>query len=233
MNLTTLRAQTRFKSGITNTTTLSNSDIDTLLNIGYHLVEQELLSINQDYFEEQKTTFDLENGQDLYSLPTDFLAFKQLRLAYEDNPDEEDYRIAYNHDASSTLNVEIQEEDISSSTPTYDITGDYYRIKPTPDDTFTKGGELYYFARNTDLSATGDTPNIPSDFHDLISVYAAKEATQRYEMWNKYKTIKNDWVEGIENIKEKLAVRKTNDVGRIRNVLEDGSGRRTTTELWG
>ncbi len=232
MNLLTLRSRVRFKSGIDNTTTLSNADILTLLNIGYHYLEQELIQVNQDFFEEQKTKFNLVANQDLYSLPTDFLGFKQLRLAYSAPSNEEDYNVAIPHDAASTLEVNSQEEDISSDNPTYDLFGNYYRIKPTPDSNVTNGGELYYFARNADLSATGDVPNIPADYHDLIAVYAAKEATLKYQLWNKYKSLKSDWQEGISAIKTGLAVRETNKRIRVRNVLEDGGSQRNITELW-
>jgi len=230
-NLLALRARTRFQTGITNTTTLSNADILTLLNIGYHLVEQELYKLNQDFFEEQKTKFNLVADQDLYSNPTDFLGMKQLRLAYSTPTNEEDYRVAKEHDAASTIDVEIQEESIPSSSPTYDMLGNYYRIKPTPESNITNGGELYYFARNSDMTATGDIPNIPADYHDLISNYASKEITLKYEDWNKYKAVKNEWEEGINKMKIALGVRETNKQSRMRNVSEDGSTKRVT-ELW-
>ena len=229
--LLTLRARTRFKTGITNTTTLSNADILTLLNIGYHLVEQELYKLNEDFFEEQKTKFNLVASQDLYSLPTDFIGMKQLRLAYSTPSNEEDYNIANYHDAAGTIDVQSQEEDIESSNPTFDIAGDYYRIKPTPTSNVTNGGEIYYFARNSDLSATGDTPGIPSDYHDLIATYAAKEIRMKYEDWNKYKVFKKQWEEEIDAMKVALGVRNTNKKARMRNINEDGSYKRIT-ELW-
>ena len=237
MNVINIRAQSRFKSGIDNTTTLTNAEILTLANLGYHLVEQELYKLNQDFFNKEKHKFSLVANQDLYSLPTDFIGLKQVRLAYTAPSNEEDYEIADFHDPASTIDIEVQEEDVDSDNPTYhlkEVAGTYYvRIKPTPSSNSTNGGEIYYFARNADLSATGDALSIPTDYHDLIPTYVAKEATLKYEMWDKYKILKNEWDEGIFKMKQALAVMDTNRGGRMRNILEDGkAGTSTTTELW-
>jgi len=231
LNLSKLRNLARFKSGITNTATLTNADLDDLINIGYKKVQQEMVKINQDFFEEQKAKFDLVANQDLYALPDDFLAMKQLRLAYSTPSDESDYKIAIPHDAAATKDVSSQEENVSSANPIYDLTGNYFRIKPTPDSNVSNGGEIYYFARCSDLSSTADVPDIPSDYHDIIAIYAAKEAAFRFQLVNRYNGLVNEWEKEIARMKEALAVRETNPGKRIRNILEDG-GVKSTTELW-
>ncbi len=227
MNLLNIRNLARFKSGINNTTTLSDADLDTLINIGYKKVQQKMLEVNQDFFEEQKTKFYLSKDQDLYSLPDDFLAMKQLRLAYKTPASEKDYKVAIAHDAAETTSI-LQEEE--SPYPIYDITGNYFRIKPAPTDDVPDGGEIYYFARRSDLSTTADVPDIPIDYHDILAVFAAKEASLKFSLTNKYNLLNNEWEKGIFDLKTALAVRETNSGQRIKNVLE--SNKTPTTELW-
>lgn len=230
MNLPKIITRARFKSGISNTTALAYTELSGLCYDGHRLLEREIVKLNQGYFEEQKTTFSLVALSSLYSLPTDCLAIKQLRLAYTTPTSDSDYKVATPTDSAVTKDVQSQESSISSSTPIFDITGNYYRIYPKPTADSTSGGQLSYFA-STVLSGSA-TPSYPIEYHALVATYAAREVCQKFEKWDKYKVLDKEWAEGIAKLRDDLAVRNTNNNTRVRNVLEDGVTS-STTELFG
>ena len=82
LNLAALRSQTRFKTGISNTTTLSNAEIDTQLNEAYSKLVRAVVDVDQDYFEEQKASFNLVANSSLYSLPSDYIKIKQRLVEF-------------------------------------------------------------------------------------------------------------------------------------------------------
>ena len=229
-NLKTLRTQVRFKSGL-KAGDFTNAEIDIQLNDAYYTLAGKIADLNEDFFEEQKAKFALALNSALYHLPTDLLKFKQLRLSYSTPSDESDYNIATAYDPAMVKNVSVDEEDISTSTPKVDITNNYMRIKPTPTTAIANGGEIYYIARPSALTLTADTPVIPTEFHDLLAIYAAKEGCFRFGKTTKWKILKAEWLEGIESVKEELSVRNIDNPKRMRNFLEDRNNR-TTTELW-
>ena len=229
MKLPAIIERSRFKSGISNTTTLTYTQLSALCYDGHKLLEREIVKLNQDYFEEQKSVFSLIALSSLYSLPTDYLSIKQLRLAYTTPTSESDYKVATPSDAAVTKDVTSQETSISSSTPIFDITGSYFRIMPKPDSASTSGGQLYYFA-STVLSGSA-TPSYPIEYHTLVATYAAKEVCMKFEKWDKYKVLDKEWAEGIAKLRDDLATKNVNENKRVRNILEDGSAK-TTTELF-
>ncbi len=231
MNLKNLRLKVRNKTGFQTTAILANSAIDLELNNAYNIVCSKIANINEDFFEEQKAKFNLLLNSALYSLPTDFLKFKQLRLAYTAPTEEGDYVIANAYDPTSIESVSIEEEDISTSNPIVDITNNYFRIKPTPKTAITNGGELYYIARPSALILTGDVPVFPADYHDLLATYATKEVCSWFSKWDKWKIFKAEWAEEADKMLKELNVRNLNKPERFRNFLET-TNKKSTTELY-
>ncbi len=232
MNLKTIREKARKLSTITNSADYSTSDLNTDINIAYQELALVLVNLNEDFFEEQKTTFDLKQNSALYSLPTDLLKFKQLRLAYTTPTDEDDYKIAEEYDPSEIQDIQTQEIDVATSNPIVDITNNYMRISPVPDSDVTKGGEIYYIARPSALSNSGDTPVLPTEIHPLLAVYGAKEIAMNKGLYDRFNILKREWFEGIDRIKRQFAERNINRQTRFRNILEVPR-RRNKTELWG
>ena len=181
MNIINIRAAVRFKSNITNSAVLTNAEILSEANYAYYDVCSEIADANEDFFEEQKVKFNLAANSSLYSLPTDCIKVKQVRLAYTTPISESDYKIAYSYDPAEVNVVSSDEESVPVSTPIVDITNNYMRVKPTPESDVTSGGELYYIARPSALTNTGDTPLIPTEYHDLIAVRIAARATEKFE----------------------------------------------------
>lgn len=201
------------------------------LNNAYQFICAKIAKINEDFFEEQKVKFDLGLNSSLFSLPTDFLKFKQLRLAYTAPTSESDYKVASPYDPTTVEDINSQEENISTSNPIVDITNNYYRIKPVATSLITNGGELYYIARPSALTLTGDSPVFPADYHDLLSLYASQELCVSSDKFDKYKVYKSEYEKQVDEMLKELTPRHLDNPERIRNILETGRGK-TITELW-
>jgi len=231
MNLNTLIDQVQFKTKISDTVMLPTATIASQLNVAYDIVSSIIVQLNEDFFEEQKTKANTAINSALYPLPTDCMKIKQLRIAYSTPSDEGDYVVATPYDPASVSNVEGDEEDISSSNPIVDITNNFIRIKPTPTAKITNGLELYYVARPSALASGTDTPVIPSEHHDILAVYAAKEVSLKFQLKTRWEILNKEWQEWKDRIMEELAERNINKPARFVNILETSRGR-TTTELW-
>lgn len=231
MNVLTLRSQSRLKSGI-GSTDYSDANLLTQHNEAYYTLASFIVQINEDFFEEQKTKFNLIANSALYSQPTDCMKIKQVRLAYTTPSTEKDYRVARSYDPSQVRNVSFDEETVPTSNPIVDVTNNYFRVKPTPTAAVTNGGEIYYIARPSALVNTGDTPIVPTEYHDLIAVYGAREMCARFSKFDKYQFFDKIWQEGLQRVERDLAGRNINEVNRMRNPLEDGIPSGPTRELY-
>jgi len=221
MNLATLRSQVRFKSNISDTTRLTNAEIDRHLNDAQLKMVMRIIRVNEDYFEEQKTTFNLAANSGLYQLPTDLLKFKQLRLAYTTPTTDSDYSIASGYNPTEIQHTS-EEEGVSTSNPIVDITNNYMRIRPKPTVLSTKGGQIYYIARPSALVNSGDISVIPEDYHDDMAVYAAGKACERYEVWDRADRMEKQFYGRIEIMAKELASRELNYPLRFKNPAEVG-----------
>lgn len=218
-NVLTLRNQARKKSGV-NSTDYSNADVLTDLNQAYYTLAGYLANMGETYFEEQNDKFDLVQNSALYSLPTDCIAVRQVRLAYTAPTGPSDYRIATSYDPTAVHNVAVDEENIPTSNPIINITNNYVRIKPTPTSNVTAGGKIFYIAMPSALVNTGDTPVFPIQYQDLMSIYAAMEMTFKYEKWKKYKELSTIWNTKIGEMQQVLADRDSNKPVRFESPLE-------------
>lgn len=209
MNLLTLRAQARTKSGI-NSSDYSDATLDIQLNEAYYTLARLLSLLGENYFEEQNVLFNLGQNSALYSLPTDFMAMRQVRIAYTAPTGPAGYRVAVPYDITDVGDIAIDEENIPPSNPIYDITGNYFRLKPTPTAAITNGGKLAYIAMPSALVNTGDTPLIPIAYHDLMSEYGAMQMTYKYEKWRKFQASQQIWQAKIAELTQTLADRDDN-----------------------
>ena len=231
LTLLKLRAQARGKAGVS-VNDYSNSLLDDQINIAYVQLATLLANLGEDYFEEQNVKFDLVENSGLYSLPTDFMAFKQLRLAYSGTPlSPSAYVIATPYDPSDVHDISADEESVPVSNPIVDLTGNYYRIKPKPTQAVTNGGRLYYIAAPSALANTGDIPVIPIAYQDKLAVYAAKEMAFKYEKWNKYNRLQKEWDQTMLELQDRLSDRDLNRPLMFKTPFEAGLVRNRPREL--
>lgn len=228
MNLLRLRERTKRKTRLP-VAVISNTSIVEDLNEGYRYLSALIANENEDYFEEQKSKFDLVANSGLYSLPTDTLKFKQLRLAYTTPTAETDYVIATEYDPNTVHTISVDEQGTTSN-PIVDITNNFYRIFPKPTTASTNGGELYYIALPSALVNTGDSPVIPTQWHDLISDYAAIQECEDHGLMDRATKLENRFESKVQQMLKDIEPRSINRPERMRNPLE--LGRSNPTELW-
>ena len=112
-----------------------------------------------------------------------------------------------------------------------DITNNYMRIRPKPTSRVVNGGQIYYIARPSALVLTGDTSVIPEDYHDLMAIYAAGKACEKYETWDRADRFESQFYRGMEIMAQELATRELDFPLRFKNPLEIGK-RFPTRELY-
>lgn len=210
LTLLKLRALARSKAGV-GSGDYSTANLDDQLNIGYVALATLLANLDENYFEEQNVKFSLVANSGLYSLPTDFMAWKQLRLAFSGTPlSPSAYTIATPYDITDIHDIQAEEESIPASNPKYNITGNYFRVKPKPQTAVSNGGRLAYIALPSALANTGDIPVIPVRYHDKIAVYAAREMAAVREKWTLWKQLDAEWGGLMRELEDKIAERDRN-----------------------
>ena len=223
--LTSTIADVRFKSGVSNTTTLSDATALIYINNGYQYLVNQLIECGEDFLEEQKSWADLGGNSAYYSLPTDFIKMKQLRLAYTTPTSDLDYRVAGEIDVTDIYYPQ-NEESYNTDSPVFDITNNNIRIYPTPLVDANTGLYMYYLARpsNMTLSNSGDAiTGVPDTYNELISTFAARQVCGAYEKWSVYKQLDKEWNEGVKRMRTELKDRNLNRQDRMKNYREMGS----------
>jgi len=227
LNVLALRNRARRRSGVSSSD-YSNAEILEDFNAAYATLAALIANLDEDFYEEQRDSFDLVANSSLYSLPTDCIAVKQVRLAYSGTPSSpSSYRIAGSFDPTDTHMVSSDEENVPTSNPIVDITGTFLRIKPTPTAAVTRGGQLYYIAMPSALANTGDVPVLPTQYHELLASYAAKEMAFKFEKWSKHDREERRWNDKIAELQEILADRERNKTVRFKDPREVGPAART------
>lgn len=222
MNLAALKTQARLDSGV-NSTDYSDANLLAQFNIAYFQLSALLALLGEDYFEEQNARFDLKQNSALYSLPQDCIAVKQIRVSYSTPTGPSSYRIAEPYDPVDVGMVSADEENIPTSNPIYDITNNYFRLKPTPTAPVTDGGKIWYIAMPSALANSADTPVINYAYHEVISTYGAAKMAFKYEKWNKADRLMKKWNETIAELSQTLADRDSNKPVRFKSPFEAAS----------
>lgn len=220
MNLKQQRDKVRFNLNNPATSLIANSAIVLELNNAQDILAIRLSKLNEDFFEEQKSKFNLVANSGLYSNPSDCIKIKQIRLAYSTPTSEADYKIAKFYDPSAINDISSEETTSAITNPIVDITNNYFRVQPKPTTAVTNGGEIYYIARPSAMSLTGTTSVIPVELHQLMIDYASMQGASSLGMFDKYKLYKQEWEEGLQRMATDMAVRLTNENQRFRNPLE-------------
>lgn len=149
------------QSGYFDTTTLN-----TWINLAQREVQKLLLQAGVNYYATPVTTSTV-SGQADYVLPSDFITLHRLEIVISGT--------GVNENRQPLGPITINQQDlvlISSGIPTnYYIKKDRVTVSPTPDNTYTL--RLYYAPRVADLTADGDTPDVPEQFMEYVAVLAA------------------------------------------------------------
>lgn len=183
---------------ITDTSTVTKSQVIRELNNGKDFVFNRLISLGQN-FNTRITIADLEEGQAHYSLPKDFRKFVTLKIGYRNK----DCRVK-----ARELDVTNADDfSCTETSPRYIELGNIIEIRPTPQKSIVDGLYFYYIENLKNMVNDDDETGLPLGYDSLIATYATSKCKLTLglekEADNLYKIFKNELEEMCENIVEK------------------------------
>jgi hypothetical protein len=156
-----------------NNTYFTAAQVNVYLNQAQREAQKMLLNSSQDYYSKCSTTPTVI-GQARYAFPSDFLKVQRLSYITQGSGDTATYQ--------KITAITRNEQDVVLYQPSgaplaYYVNKDTFAIVPTPDQVYTV--HLDYSYRVADMSADGDVPDVPEDYHELIAILAARDGFLR------------------------------------------------------
>jgi hypothetical protein len=173
MNLTELRAFTRFLTN-TNSTTYTDADLDANLNTYNDLFTTEILDSMDDWdFQAETATASLVAGQQEYILPNDILKIKRVEITYDGTNWQTVAPMDINERGYPTDSNSVS-QDFSTDSPFFDLMYDSIILYPVPTATVAGGLKIWYENLPTTLSGSL-SPTFAQPFHKGLCYGAAKD----------------------------------------------------------
>lgn len=176
MNFSEIKSDVQDFLGITLSATsrITTTSVERWINQDYRVAQSKMAQANINYYQGEIQKMDFEEDVGRYQLPTNFLAMKRLEIQYDDDEDKVRVTPCDISDIYSTLDPE--NDPWSQQKPYYALWEDDFYIKPVPDDDsadwITDLGnamKLWFIERQADLSASGDAPALPIDYHHILA----------------------------------------------------------------
>lgn len=211
MNLSEIRDEIRFITR-TNSSTFSDTNIDTGVNLHIAEIIQLILKVNTDKntagsivktnlvsvtgLSEGDVGF---NGE--YPFPTDLIRPVRIQIKY---PNADRYKKATFYDITENGESETDKTEINSTFSTTNPYVRFYRdsyfIRPLPESNVSNGIYIWYEQRQTDLSNDTDTPDFETNFHNILVYMGAVRYSLRHQDIKNY-----HWKQEITKIKKDLS----------------------------
>ena len=167
MNLTNLRAKTRFLLGDLSTTNYSDTNLDRALNDYYMRAIAKAIE-NNGQWEVRGTvaTHNITDGQREYPLPATLIALKGIEANLTGNDDDwRKLKVVDLRTLGSITNWQDDpNDDTESETSIRIFDKSLYFIRPPKNDV-TGGLKIYYNKEETELSSASDEPTLPEHLH--------------------------------------------------------------------
>lgn len=132
---------------------------------------------------ETTTTANTVADQAEYTLPTNLLLFKSV--SYKGTG-----QVSYSQLRGMSFNAFQQHIDSWDGDTTevgvpvvYTIYAGKIILYPIPEDSITNALKIYYTRRPTDVTASGDTPDLPILYHETLVKYCLQQAYEMDEDW--------------------------------------------------
>lgn len=219
-SLSELRTHTRVYLDEVSPADWTDSQINREVNYAYLELYTAIVETYDAYYR-QVSTSNLVADQQEYELPEDFFKVQRLEVKYDSAGDYykagvfdfRQLRLAY--DTTGVGNP---------SRPIYEISGNYIRLLPVPDESITSGLRLEYVKTISELSSDTSTIDIPfaNRYARLIPLGAAaqllRKGQQEEAVAAKYQ---EDFMIGIEKMKQELEDRNIDGMKTIIDVVGD------------
>jgi hypothetical protein len=180
-----------------------DSQINRELNYAYSEVYSAIIEVYEDYYKEDATVGLVEDQQD-YELPDDFWKLRRLEAKYDSDGD---YVKATRYDFRQIKSPYDSSTFGDSSTPIYELSGNYIKLLPMPSETVTAGIRLSYIKTISEMDDDDDTIDIPfPDRYGRLIVIGAvaqlmRKGQQEEAVAAKYQ---DDFQIGLEKMKQEL-----------------------------
>ena len=223
--LAQLETDIRFRTNLSSTD-LAAADVDPVINKYYKDLVTVATSANDDLFYEMSTAATVVNQRE-YALPSDFLRFKKLEVTY----DGIQWRVVEELDLTQ-LNISVNattgtttDSNFSIQLPYYDLEENSLFLYPMPASTTggaqSPGLRLHYIKRAADLSASGDIPVLPNEYHRLISLGATADVFLRYGKTAEYQLAQAEYERGKAGMAAALGKRNIDTAFSMQVARED------------
>lgn len=156
-------------------------------------------------------------NQAFYQAPSDFMKVNRFSIITAGTNEANEEYIDLQYITPNQENRVL----VKSGTPEfYTILNDKFKLFPTPDTT-GKTLRLYYTYRVTDMSADGDEPDVPEEYHEMVALYATLDGFLKDGRQNE--TISNKLAEYKKQLQEDAADRNI-DAPRKIVITQDDFG---------
>lgn len=186
------------------------------LNTARDLAFNRLLSLGQDY-NVRLTKADLVADQELYGLPSDLRKIVRVEVGYTNSTDRYKVDRMDSNAEGDPVNTTYSQAD-----PKYMIRGDNIELNPAPTSAVTDGLWLWYVEDLTDMSADGDTSDLPLDYDHLLPLYAAAKGSYTlglHQEGNNYMAL---FRSGLDDMEQEVIQRNIDDNDMI--IIRDEYG---------
>lgn len=186
------------------------------LNTARDLAFNRLLSLGQDY-NVRLTKADLVANQELYGLPSDLRKIVRVEVGYTNSTDRYKVDRMDSNAEGDPVNTTYSQAD-----PKYMVRGDNIELNPAPTSAVTDGLWLWYVEDLTDMSADGDTSDLPLDYDHLLPLYAAAKGSYTlglHQEGNNYMAL---FRSGLDDMEQEVIQRNIDDNDMI--IIRDEYG---------
>jgi len=213
MTLLNLRNSIRYQAKLSSTD-LADSDLNTIINRNYQKVVNQIMAFNETYFEISALA-SLVNAQAYYTFsiagdfpfPTNVLKITRVEASYDGT----NWYVANKMDKNErgeTLNQDSIIKGAFSKTKPYYYTKDKTLFfLPTPTKAVANGAKMWAIVEQADLSADGDIPNLPPNYHYLIEKASLADIGVRLGDFALKDRMEQDYNIGSEKMRRELSPR--------------------------
>jgi len=183
MDLSTIRDSARSKADEEATGFIDNTELDRFINQGLVYMYNYLVQQYQDHFIVPGTVgngglISAVSGQQEYSLPSTLLKLVKIERRNANETNDNNWR--------KLPRLNIGNDQINDFYPVregrdqgygYFIAGTKFYLRPVPESAFDM--RLWFIPRVTALVLTTDVPELPEEYHELISEYACMQILRK------------------------------------------------------
>lgn len=143
--------------------------IRTWVNNAHREVQKLLLNSSEDYYTKCARTSTVA-GQSQYQLPPDFVKLQRLSFIYDGSGDNARYQRIFPITRNEQDLVNINQ---TGDPQSFFFNKDTLTLVPTPN----RGVVLHldYTYRVSDMTADGDEPDVPEDYHEFLAILCARD----------------------------------------------------------